>query len=191
MLCGDFLQLNPIGQNVIYDQNENALWNLINRVVILNFKNHHFATDPTWGECLKRIHLGKTKQEDIDKINTRVVGPKLSLPSLEELNGADITHACADRNLISDNIFANLLKAHHHPRENEDFEIPQETIIIKGNFVNLKTNERKSAMYHKMIQSKCGDDNVQSGNGQNIIRVDPCLKLFHGCPIMISTNDHY
>ena len=41
-----------------------------------------------------------------------------------------------------------------------------------------------------MIQSKCGDDNVQSGNGQNIIRVDPCLKLFHGCPIMISTNDH-
>jgi hypothetical protein len=41
-----------------------------------------------------------------------------------------------------------------------------------------------------LIQSKCGDDNVQSGNGQNIIRVDPCLKLFHGCPIMISTNDH-
>jgi hypothetical protein len=69
---------------------------------------------------------------------------------LEELNGADITYACAtnaDRNLISDNIFANLLKA-CHPRENEDFEIPQETIIIKGNFVNLKTNEPKSAMYH-------------------------------------------
>ncbi len=59
-----------------------------------------------------------------------------------------------------------------------------------GNFVNLKTKEPKSAVYHKMIQSKCGDDNVQSGNGQNIIRVDPCLKLFHGCPIMISTNDH-
>jgi hypothetical protein len=171
VLCGDFSQLNPIGWNVIYDQNENALWNLINRLVILNFKNHRFATDPAWGECLKRIHHGKIKQEDIDKINTRVVGPKLSLQSLEELNGEAITYACAtnaDRNLISDNIVANLLKA-HHPRENKDFEIPQETIIIKGNFVNLKTNEPKSAMYHKMIQSKCGDDNVQSGNGQNII----------------------
>ncbi len=67
-----------IGQNVIYDQNENALWTLINRVVILNFKNHCFATDPAWGERLKRIHLGKTKQEDVDKINTRVVGPNLS-----------------------------------------------------------------------------------------------------------------
>ena len=30
---------------------------------------------------------------------------------------------------------------------------------------------------------------VQSGNGQNIIRVDPCLKLFVGCPIMVSVND--
>jgi hypothetical protein len=116
--------LNPISQNVICDQNENALWNLINRVVILKFQNHRFATDPAWGECLKRIHLGKTKKEDIDKINTRVVGPNLSLPSLEELNGADITYACAintDRNLISDNIFANLLKA-GHPRENDDFK---------------------------------------------------------------------
>jgi hypothetical protein len=108
------------------------------------------------------------------------------------LNGADITYACATtavRNLISDNIFANLLKA-HHPWENDDFKVPQETIIIKGNFVNLKTNDPKSAMYHKMIQSKWGDDNVQSGNGQNIIQVNPCWKLFHGCPIMISTTDH-
>jgi hypothetical protein len=57
----------------------------INRVVILNYKNHHFATDPAWGECLQRIriHLEKTRQDDIDKINTRVVGPNLSLPSLE------------------------------------------------------------------------------------------------------------
>jgi hypothetical protein len=34
------------------------------------------------------------------------------------------------------------------------------------------------------------NDNFQSGNGLNIIRVDPCLKLFYGCPIMVSTNEH-
>jgi len=42
-----------------------------------------------------------------------VVSPNLSLLSLEELNGADITYACATnagRNLICDNIFANILK---------------------------------------------------------------------------------
>jgi len=109
---------------------------LINRVVILNFKNHRFATDPGWGESLQRIHLGRTKREDVERINTRVVGSNLSLPSLEELNGADITYACAtnaDRNLICDNIFAIILKQ-RHPKEDEDFNVPQEKIIIKRNF---------------------------------------------------------
>jgi hypothetical protein len=78
--------------------------------------------------------------------------------------------------LICDNIFAIILRQ-RHPKENEHFDVPQETIIIKGNFATLKTNELKSAIYHKMVQSKCGDDNVQCGNGQNIIWVDPCFKL--------------
>jgi hypothetical protein len=56
--------------------------------------------------------------------------------------------------------------------------------------LNMKTDESKSAAYHKMVQSKCGDDNVQCGNGQKIIWVDPCLKLFKGCPIIVSTNDN-
>jgi hypothetical protein len=155
-------------------------------------KNHRFSKDPEWGYTLQRMHHGGTTKEDIELINTRVVGPDLTLPSLDNLEGADVTHACATnsyRNLICDNIFANILK-HRHPKENENFEIPKQAIIIKGNFENWKMNEPKSSIYHKIIQSKCGDDNVQSGNGQNIIRVDPCLKLFNGCPIMVSTNDH-
>jgi hypothetical protein len=106
-----------------------------------------------------------------------VVGQNLSLPTFEELEGADVTYACstnAERNLIGDDIFANILK-HQHPRETENFEVPVQTVIIKGNFENWKSNEPKSSVYHKLVHSKCGDDNVQSGNGQNIIRVDPCL----------------
>jgi hypothetical protein len=55
VLCGDFSQLNPIERNAIYDQNVNVLWNLINRVVILTFKNHHFAMDPGWGEVYREF----------------------------------------------------------------------------------------------------------------------------------------
>jgi hypothetical protein len=192
VLCGDFSQLNPIGRNVVYDRNVNALWNLINRVVVLDFKNHRFAMDPEWGDTLQRIHLGNTTKKDVEKINTRVLGPNLSLPSLVDLNGASISYACAtnaDQNLICDNIFANILRQ-RHPKEHEHFDVPQETIIVKGNFFYFKTNEAKSDMCHKMVQSKCGDDNVQCGNGQNIIQVDPCLKVFYGCPIMVSTNDN-
>jgi hypothetical protein len=38
--------------------------------------------DPEWGDTLQRIYLGKTTQEDVEKINTRVLGLNLSLPSL-------------------------------------------------------------------------------------------------------------
>jgi hypothetical protein len=33
-----------------------------------------------------------------------------------------------------------------------------------------------------MIYNKCGDD-------KTVTRVDPCLKLYVGCPIMVTTND--
>jgi hypothetical protein len=192
VLVGDFSQLNPIGKNLIYDQNLNVLWSEINRVVILNMKNHRFSQDPNWGKILERMHHGNSTPADIEIINTRVVGENLSLPSFEELQGNDITYACAtnaERNVVSDNIFANILK-NRHPKENESFDIPKQAIIIKGNFKSLKTGQQKSSTYHKMVSNKCGDDNVQCGNGQSIIRVDPCLKLYVGCPIMVSTNDH-
>jgi hypothetical protein len=41
-----------------------------------------------------------------------------------------------------------------------------------------------------MVNNKCGDYNVQCRHGQSIIQVNPCLKLYVGCPIMVSTNDH-
>jgi hypothetical protein len=69
------------------------------------------------------------------------------------------------------------------------FEIPEQTFIMKGNFSHCKKNEPTSSSYHKLVHGQCGDDNVQSGNGQSIIRVDPCLKLFVGCSIMVSVND--
>jgi hypothetical protein len=33
----------------------------------------------------------------------------------------------------------------------------------------MKTDESKSAAYHKIVQSKFGDDNVLCGNGQSLI----------------------
>ena len=184
VFCGDFCQLNPIGVQLIYNRDLNALWSLINRVVILNMNNHRFINDPQWGFLLDRLRKGFLTREDIEFINTRVVGSNLSLPSYEKLNGDDITYACstnAERNLITDNNFGNILKT-HHPKIGESFSIPLQTIIIKGNFGELKTGKPKSSKYHKMIFNKCGDDKVTFGGKQSVSRVDPCLKLYVGCP---------
>jgi hypothetical protein len=80
-------------------------------------------------------------------INTRVVSPNLSLPTVEVLQGGDITYACytnAERNLISDNIFATILENRHPKKDCEQFEIPEQTLIMKGNFADFRTNEPKS-----------------------------------------------
>ncbi len=56
VLIGDFSQLNLIGKNLIYDQNLNALWNVIYRVIFLDMKNHRFSLDGIgedyWKECI-------------------------------------------------------------------------------------------------------------------------------------------
>ena len=192
IFCGDFSQLNPVGQkHLIYDTSKNVLWNLINRQINLTLGNWRFRLDQRWGDTLNRLHHGEATKEDIELINTRVIGPNLALPTIEELQGGEISYACytnADRNLITDNIFARILEC-RHPKSEETGEIPKQTIIIKGNFYKSQNNEPKSQTFHKLIHGNCGDDNVLCGNGQNIVRVDPCLKLYVGCPIMVSVND--
>ncbi len=137
------------------------------------------------------MRKGFLTREDIEFINTRVVGSNLSLPSYEELNGDDITYACstnAERNLITDNSFGNILKM-HHPKIGDSFSVPLQTVIIKGIFGELETGKQKSSKYHNMIYNKCGDDKVTFGGKQSVTRVDPCLKLYVGSPMMVSTND--
>lgn len=41
-----------------------------------------------------------------------------------------------------------------------------------------------------MIVNRCGDDKVTSGWSKNRLRADPCLKLYVGSPIMVSTSDN-
>jgi hypothetical protein len=137
------------------------------------------------------MHHGETRREDMKLINSRVIRENLTLPTFDELQGSDVSYACytnSNRNVISNNIFASILEK-WHPKEHETFEIHDQTIIIKGYFSHCKTNEPKSSSHHKLVQNQCGNDNVQSGNGQNIIMVYQCLKLFVGCPIMVSVND--
>jgi hypothetical protein len=123
-------------KKLIYDQNSNVLWNEINRIVILDMKNHRFSHDQNWGRLLERMHHGKSTPDDIDLINTRLIGLNLSLISFEELEGNDIAYACAtnaERKIVPDNIFANILK-NCHPKENKSLDIPKQTIITKGDF---------------------------------------------------------
>ena len=40
---------------------------------------------------------------------------------------------------------------------------------------------------HNYIINTCGDDNIQTGDHK---KIDPCLKLTTGCPLMVNNNKH-
>jgi len=170
IFCGDFSQLNPVGKkDVIYDESKKPFWGTINRSISLTMGNWRFKDDLRWGEVLRRMHHGNIRQSDIELINTRVVRKDFKLPTFDDLETGDVTYACytnAERNLICENIFASILEK-RHPKAEENFDIPQGMLIIKGNFTEPKNNKEKSKSFHKIVHAKCGDDDVQCGNGQN------------------------
>jgi hypothetical protein len=77
-----------------------------------------------------------------------------------------------------------LNEAAHHPKVYESFSIPLQTLIIKDNLGEIKTGKPKSSKYHKMIYNKFVDDIFMFGRKQSVTSVDPCLKLYAGCPII-------
>jgi len=57
------------------------------------------------------------------------------------------------------------------------------TLLIKGSF--SKNGQDMGHEFHKFMWSMCGDDNLDAGSNT---KVDPCLKLIHGSPLMINSN---
>ena len=84
VFCGDFQQLKPIGAT-----DENLLWHpesggffekFINCAIVLDGM-HRFKDDTQYGELLKRLCNGTLTEEDINLLNTRVLGRNgLKLP---------------------------------------------------------------------------------------------------------------
>jgi hypothetical protein len=132
--------------------------------------------------------LGESTEEDMKLINSRVIGVNgLKLPTRDELNGEKISYCCKTnrmRNVVSDNNFLNILRK-FHPLKNSNENAPSHTIIIKGVLAD-PDGTIKSDSFHNGVFSGCGDADIKSSGTE---KVDPCLKLYVGCPIMVSISE--
>jgi hypothetical protein len=186
VLCGDFFQLNPVLAVPIYNRKRNVLWHLINSVIFCKGFNHRFKDDPEWGDLLDRLRLGLLTEDDYDFLDKRVIGKDLALPVTEPSDDNFLSYVCptnAQRNRITDNNFEDLVQR-THPLAASNLAAPDYTVIIKGIFRGKKGASEKSEQFHRLIYNNCGDDNVIMAGGSG--RVDPCLKLNYGSPIMVS-----
>lgn len=185
VFAGDFSQLPPVKGLPIYDDFEDILWHgALNGCVFLDKGNHRFALDFEYGEIMQRVQMGCITEHDLALINERVV-PNVSLPMSCDCSNVKATYACYTnkcRNRIANECFANFVSKNNPPFYSID-PANSSAIIIKG--LISKQGRSVGEQFHYCVWSLCGDADVESSQQQ---KVDPCLKLFAHCPVMITTN---
>jgi hypothetical protein len=187
LFCGDFCQLEPVSGRPLYSVfHSDRKWaNAINCYVEL-LGLHRFKDDPEWGRILARIRNDTHTQHDIDAINECLVGPNRPIPN----NPSYCVYGNADRTAINTGVFHEVLR--HHWQSNSD--LPTHIVAIKaGSMERLSKGGKKLSMGtqdRQYIYENCGDHCVRAKvYGRKGHFVDPMLKLYHGIPLMLVSND--
>jgi hypothetical protein len=185
VFVGDFLQLPPsLGRPIYHDSGDIHWHGSLNACIMLDQGIHRFKKDPEWGEMLSRIYCGNMTEDDMRKINTRIIG-QAQLPENVDCMDTRVAYACltnTSRNQVIKECFYRYVKD-HSPAYNCDEEPSDSVVLIKG-LVSTKGN-LVGCEFHQMLWAVAEDHNVI---GFKNIKVDPCLKLFYGCPLVICCN---
>lgn len=182
---GDFMQSCPIVGKPLYADFGDIHWHgSLNACIFLNEVNHRFKKDREWGEIISRIQAGHITEYDINKINTRVVG-NVQLPSMVDCNDTRIAYACATnevRNEVIKRCFHQYI-FENNPCSDSNYQPNSHVLLLKGK-VTLR-DAYIGTPFHHLFWTICQDTNVRLKTGE---KVDPCLRLFYGCPLMITSN---
>ena len=117
-------------------------------------KNHRFLADKPWGDLLTRFRDFGPTVEDVEKINTRVVGSQNGPTEADIPIGATYaTKTNKDRMAINDAIFANHLK-HTHSKD-ANVPPPRHTICVMASNLKFKKSGTYNTYYD--MNERCKD----------------------------------
>ena len=142
---------------------------------------YRFSDDPEWGHILRRFREGTPVPNDFDVINSRVVNYTNktldgdSLPS----NVSYATYSNVDRDAINTGVFEKFIQ-----------KKPELGFVVFADQLACKKDPADRVYYEftnkKMFWDYCSEsDCFFSGSSQGM---DPVLKLFSGCPVMLTRN---
>jgi len=193
VFAGDFTQLTPVQGKPIYLEKDFIIWDEWVHTFLELKTNHRFKKDPVWGKTLSRYRRDGPTEQDIQRINLRVInsakGPK------ENEIPKDVTYATktnVDRMAINDGIFASHIRATHST--NPLVPPPEHTICIKASklqwWKSISPRKKEYKEFNELskdiLHSCVGEAHVKSsGNSKTY---DPLLKLYYGRPLMINDN---
>jgi hypothetical protein len=143
---------------------------------------HRFKDDPEWGELLKRFREGRPTLQDIQLINkVCLVNDGSPLPP-----GIQVaTFANRERDAINTASFEEYCKS------TAEGGVAKQALLVFMDNLKLKNNEK---VYVPLTNTKikqrfwegCGEDDCKRSRG----RVDPVLKLYPDCPMMMTDNEN-
>ena len=142
---GDFQQLKPLkisdSDLLWHPSSGQKFQNNPNCAIVLE-GTHRFRDDRWYGDMLKRICTGSLTQNDVDRINTRLVGYEGT--SLPKTIGGNTCYACPrndERNAITAGIFDEHLRKTHPIKESNELP-PEHTLIIETDILKTaRTNQ--------------------------------------------------
>ena len=177
VFAGDMRQLEPVGKKPLY-QDRCDQFEFFNVYVELS-GHHRFKKDPKWGELLHRFRDGKMTEEDIQLINKRKVCYGDELP--------DGIQFATFRNKSRDII--NTLHFKKYCRDNSDSNgiVPNAILILADGILRQTADKTFTAMNAKHIfYDEIAEDDCEPKKQKP--RVDPVLKLYKDCPMMLTHN---
>ena len=143
---------------------------------------YRFLRDPDYGQILDRFHQGRPLPSDFDTINQRVVQR-----NGKTLDGDEIPEGiryCTPNNRESDaincGIFYKRIK-----------DCSQDNVLILSSKLKIKQNRKEKQMSNiqnpQAFYQQCGENDCKFAKTQTS-RMDPVLKLYYRCPVMLTNN---
>ena len=182
VFSGDFRQMEPIRAAPIYAEECEPFENWTNCFIELTGTHRSFKDDPEWGMLLRRFRNGEVTKEDIEKINKRVVSSDTALPG----NLRYATYYNHDRDAINAGLFEKRCRERFAKVGNT-----KDSLIIFSDELQVKNSSGKYVQFPcpKKYWEEWGENDVDvTTHGSN--RLDPVLKLYEGCPIMLPCNSN-
>ena len=186
IFSGDFRQLEPVGRGklpIYKDKNCPYFIDWVNCYIEQNGM-HRFKKDVSWGKLLMRMRNRELTKKDVEFINTKVVTVNKSRHLPKDLRY--MTYFNRDRDAINMVLFEECcarLRCHNVST--------RDTLIVLADKLAAKTLHGNYEPFHnqKIFWENCGEDDIKFPRECNG-RMDPLLKLYKGCQLMLVFNNN-
>ena len=186
VFAGDFSQLEPIIKSnkkygfdgPLYDARGRAkkLWqNAINCYIELKGM-HRFKDDLEWGYILRRLREGNPTKADLQEINKHVVTKDTKFPN-------DIKYGTRF-NKVQDSVHCTLFEKYICKQETDKCGKVRDCMIVLCDKMKIAKTGATITNYTNFFQN-IGESDCKMQRG----RIDPMLKLYKNCELMMTVND--